>query len=211
MTLIEASLVVSEDAHSNTRIYGMFSCDNCEVPSVGLRSFDIFGSGGQPNVVLEANVNMWLPHRAAGKVYGDVPGEIADIANEAHMCASIDAHRAAIICARAALEAVCKNKGATSGTLFEKIGLLHKDSLITDAENEEAHAIRSFGNDMAHGDLDTENPVTSEDVEEVLGYMASVLETIYQGPARVEHRKAIRASRKAGCGYARHRIGDIYG
>jgi len=132
-----------------------------------------------------------MPMAAEGKDFPDVPGEIASMADEAHRCASIGAYRAAIMSARAVVEATCKEHGIVDGTLYTKIEKLHAAGKIGPLVKDEVTEIRLMGNDMAHGDLG-EAP-TGDDAGECLAYMAELLEEVYQRPARVEARAAKRA------------------
>lgn len=61
---------------------------------------------------------------------------------------------------------------------------------------EQAHELRHFGNDMAHGDFT--QPTTKEEAEEIVGLMAEVLREVYQAPAKLERLKAQREAKKAG-------------
>jgi len=58
-----------------------------------------------------------------------------------------------------------------------------------------AHEIRHLGNDMAHGDF--VEPVTRGQAADVLFFMDEVLDEVYQGPARVNARRASRIAAKA--------------
>lgn len=58
-----------------------------------------------------------------------------------------------------------------------------------------AHAIRGFGNDMAHGDIC--DPVDADDAEEVLEIMSEILSELFQSPARVQAIQAKVAAREA--------------
>lgn len=80
--------------------------------------------------------------------------------------------------ARTALEATAKNKAITSWPLNEKIKQLAAQNMITEQLAEEANEIRLLGNDMAHGDPDI--PVSEKDVSDILGFLDTVLDYVYQ-------------------------------
>ena len=60
---------------------------------------------------------------------------------------------------------------------------------------DEAHEIRYLGNDMAHGDF-TE-PVSEEDADDMLGFLATFLNYVYQMPAAIRRRQEARKNRRA--------------
>ncbi|PMR61392.1 hypothetical protein C1A38_09245 [Verrucosispora sp. ts21] len=135
----------------------------------------------------------WLPTRAAGKGFPDVPDALADTASEAHRAMQTKCHRAAVLLARSVIEATAKAKQITSGSLNAKIDALAQTGLIRGHIQEAAHEIRHLGNDMAHGDFTT--PVAAEDAELILTLMDEVLLEVFQSPARVAHAKAKRLAR----------------
>lgn len=154
---------------------------------VGAETLRYFWAENEPDSLSPAYVE--------GQLFEDVPAHIASAAGEAYKGASIGNHMSAILMARTVLEASAKEKGITSGSLLAKIDALAAESLIRADTKEAAHAIREFGNDMAHGDIS--DPVDADDAEEVLVLMSEVLNELFQGPARVEAIKAKVADRKA--------------
>jgi hypothetical protein len=141
-----------------------------------------------------AGPTSWLPAKGQGVKYDDVPDHIATSASEAHECRSIGANRAAVMLARAVVEATVKAKGITSGLLWQKIDQLHDQGLVRELVRDQAHEIRHLGNDMAHGDFI--DPVTDEEAEETLTLMAEVLEEVFQAPARLERVRQARLAKK---------------
>lgn len=123
-----------------------------------------------------------------------MPTSINQAASEAYACYSIGSYRAAALLARTVIEAVAKDKGITSGSLVSKINQLRKADLLTANLTEAAHDIRLTGNDIAHGDLSI--PISEEDCDDLLDFMSSILEEIYQRPANLARRKAQREARK---------------
>lgn len=158
----------------------LYSCPVCDMPNVARRGEDDDG--------LE-----WISTGVRGKDFPDVPSSLAQAAGEAHVCLNAGAYRGAILLARAVVEASCKEKGITTGTLAAKIDALHEQRHINDQVHAEATEIRHLGNDMAHGDFTEET--TATDAEDVLGFMAEVLEELFQRPARLARRQAKRLAR----------------
>ncbi|GAB3586334.1 DUF4145 domain-containing protein [Calidifontibacter terrae] len=178
-----------------------YRCDNCMWPSAatggavpeyqGLARTD--GS-----LVLgphEESDHTWYPEAATGMDFPDVPEHIASAADEAVKCRSFHAFRAAVLMARSVVEATCKEKGITSGRLVTKIDSLAKDGHIRAHIKDAAHEIRHLGNDMAHGDF-TES-VTPEEADEILEFMGEILHDVFQSPAKIARRRALREARAA--------------
>jgi hypothetical protein len=136
---------------------------------------------------------LWLPAKAVGQEFDDVPQHIAAAAKEAHECADVRAWRAAVLLARAVIEATAKQKDILEGSLLAKIDTLHEKSLIREHIKDGAHEIRLLGNEMAHGDF--VEAVTAEDAEFVLTLMGELLEEVFQSPARVQRRREARQAR----------------
>ncbi|MFP3460067.1 DUF4145 domain-containing protein [Arthrobacter globiformis] len=177
-----------------------FSCDQCLRLSVGSGEFDV-----QPTTAsMESMKNFWNnqqpqkwhPTFVEGQVFSDVPQHIAEAAGEAHKSFSIGNLKSTILMARTVVEATAKNKEITSGTLFHKIDALAAANIIQDFTKTTAHAIRSFGNDMAHGDI--ELPVDQEDANMVLEFMDALLAEVFQNPAKLAALQARVAARANG-------------
>lgn len=138
-------------------------------------------------------VKAW-PSHVGGKQFPDVPEFIAAAANEAHICLSVDAHRAAVAMARAVVEATAKDHGVAKGLLIQKIEEMSKQGIISPAMKEAADEIRFAGNEVTHGDL-AEEPLDKEDAEEVLSLMDAILLRVYQEPRQVERVRERRMKR----------------
>ncbi|PPH83449.1 hypothetical protein C5C50_05290 [Rathayibacter sp. AY1D9] len=123
----------------------------------------------------------WLPLAAEAPEIEDVPVAIARAAKEAYTSVSIGNYMAAILMARTVIEATAKASGITSGDLSKKINALRDKQLIRPSIADQAHEVRYFGNDMAHGDI--EDAPDQLDAEEILALMGQVLNEVFQGPA----------------------------
>ena len=161
-----------------------YRCDNCKslsIAVVGL-STDYRSDADNWFETPDAPIE-WFPVRILGRRFDDVPQTIADAASEAYACYSIRSYRAAVLLARAVVEAVAKQQGQTNGSLKTKIDALEEARLVNPQLAETAHEIRFVGNDMAHGDFITE--ITEEECDDVLNFMTALLEEIYQRPANL--------------------------
>jgi hypothetical protein len=186
---------------SNALVEAPFTCDNCRRLSIGIGMSDHDPSNAPGNDIdgrwgwseNPGGLN-WLPLAGVARDYPDVPEHIAPAASEAHACQSIGAHRAAVMVARAVIEATAKNKGVINGMLFNKIEKMHELGLISELVRDQAHEVRYLGNDMAHGDF--VDPVSAEEADEVLELMAEVLHAVFVVPAQLKRRKEARLAKK---------------
>lgn len=137
----------------------------------------------------------WVPAFVQGQDYPDVPSHVATPASEAHRCRSINALMSSILMARAVIEAVAKDNGIKTGSLFAEIDAMHTAGLIDVFAKETAHTIRVFGNDMAHGDFTV--AVDETDADGVLTFMDYILHGVYQSKAKLQRLKDSAAARAA--------------
>lgn len=219
MTLQGRASIVPYSGDGASVWFAMYTCDECGFASLGQievgdiehllimyanrpdaryddgdRSFaNIRAAVGWYMSLPNADVN-WYPVKGMGKEYENVPADIASAASEAYSCFFINANRAAVLLARTTIEAIAKDKGVTEGLLFQKIDEMAKRDIITNQLRDEAHEIRHLGNDMAHGDLNVE--INEEDAEDILGFLDSVIDYVYQQPIAIEKRKRLREARK---------------
>jgi hypothetical protein len=140
----------------------------------------------------------WLwPETVPRKTYPDVPAAIARAALEAHQALDAEAPHASVVMARAAVEAMAKDKGITKGGLELKIDQLAAGGHISQAMKEAAHEVRLAGNEVAHADIMNE-PISVEDATEIVELTDAILERVYQEPAKVARVRASREGRKSG-------------
>ncbi|MDR7348811.1 hypothetical protein J2S68_000354 [Glycomyces algeriensis] len=137
----------------------------------------------------------WTPARVQAPTYQYVPERIASAAAEAYACHSVEAYRAAVILARAVIEAIAKDKGITERKSLEwKIEKLREQDMVREYVEEAAHEVRHLGNDMAHGDF--EESIRQQDSMEILEFMGVVLTEVYEGPGRAKARREAREAQK---------------
>lgn len=137
----------------------------------------------------------WLPKLGEEREFPDVPEHISSAATEATLCLSMGAHRAAGALARAVVEATAKDKASGGSNLFERIEALFAAGHIRAHTKEQAHEIRHFGNEMAHGEFAEE--ISEEEATEIIELMAEVLNEVYQSPARLAKVRETRELRKS--------------
>lgn len=143
------------------------------------------------------------------KVYPDAPGtiqrRISAIQDDEHIPESvwkmyketIDALNADIRTLaggglRATVEAICIDSGIKSGNLQDKINELAKKNLLTTTQAELLHEERYIGNAALH---ELETP-TARDIEDGLGIVEGLINTIYILPKKAERLKKRREAKK---------------
>lgn len=136
----------------------------------------------------------WLPIRVTHRRFEDMPTNISQAASEAYACYSIGSYRAATLLARAVVEATAKDKGHTDGSLVKKIDQLEASRTINPTLAQAAHEIRLIGNATAHGDFLED--INEEDCDDLLDFMAALLEEVYQRPTTLARRKQQRERRE---------------
>jgi len=198
---VASPLLVAPAPWSGSVIQAAYTCPNCHRLNLAFENSNGFADGPSYVSVEEAKKYKWgpyvswMPKRAERREFDDVPEHIAGAATEATLCLSIGAFRAVGALARAVIEATAKDKGADGKNLEARIDALAAAELIREHTKEQAHEIRHFGNDMAHGDF--AEPVTEEEATEIIALMDEVLNEVYQSPARLARVREAREAKKA--------------
>ena len=87
---------------------------------------------------------------------------------------------------RRVLEMICKDKGAEGRDLEKKIDDLIEQNILPSMIEDACWIIRQMGNDAAHAD---KIAVYTYDIEQVIGYVATIIDYLYSLPYRVEKMK----------------------
>lgn len=192
------SSVFADRLSSAQGVEAPFICDNCGRMAIayGIALGDPNAVDGLARWEWADRPVAWVPRIGVGREYPYVPKHIGAAASEAHACQSIGAHRAAVMLARAVIEATAKDKGITNGTLYKKIEKMHEHGLVSELVRDQAHEVRYLGNDMAHGDF--VEPVSTEEADEILELMAEVLHAVFEMPAQLLRRKEARLAKQSG-------------
>lgn len=98
-----------------------------------------------------------------------------------------------ILSLRRTLEMICKDKGAQGYTLKDKIQDLIDKKILPEMMNDACWIVRQSGNDAAHAD---DVVFTSYEVQEIISYVAAVIEYLYSIPVRVADLKNKISQRK---------------
>lgn len=121
-----------------------------------------------------------------------VPKEIYSAFESAIRTKGID-YSICLLSLRRVLEMVCKDKNADGGTLEAKIDDLVEKKIFPERINDACWIIRQMGNEAAHAD---DIKVYTYDIEQVIGYVATIIDYLYSLPYRVEKMKAKIEERK---------------
>jgi Domain of unknown function (DUF4145) len=141
-------------------------CPKCNEPLLAYQ--EDWGQGWDKPVRL-------YPHR--DREFGDaVPKDIARAFSEARMCFRVKAFTAAAIMCRKTLEGICSVRGIKSGTLADKLKELKDKSVIENRLFEWAEALRTMGNEAAHG---VESIISPEDAKDTLEFTEALIEYVF--------------------------------
>lgn len=125
------------------------------------------------------SVDDWLPTNAGPRIK-NLPKTVESAAEDAFRCFKSQLYAPAVLMSRTTIEATAKAHGVIKGNLVEKIDKLHDQGLILESTKLAAHAIRTFGNDMAHGDLETD--ISHQDTRDIIELMQLILREVFELP-----------------------------
>ncbi len=121
-----------------------------------------------------------------------VPKEIYSAFESAVKTKGID-HSICLLSLRRVLEMICKEKGAVGKDLEKKIDDLIAKKVFPPMIEDACWIIRQMGNEAAHAD---DIKVYTYDIEQVIGYVATIIDYLYSLPYRVEKMKTKIQERK---------------
>ena len=167
--VLYACLIEHEDWH-------IFECPVCHKPVViseyALDAMDF-----------EATRTVEYPTIAVS--HDGVPKEIYTAYESAVKTKGID-YAICLLSLRRVLEMICKEKGAKGNTLEKKIDDLIEKKVLPPMIGEACWIIRQMGNDAAHAD---KVDVFGVEVDQVIGYVGSIIDYLYSMPYRVNKMK----------------------
>jgi hypothetical protein len=164
----------------------MWSCDFCNGVTVELIECDGSSGNGGGGRKITSIIQLW-PTRTERELEADVPEPIRDRFREGSACEGAGAYRGAAAMYRAAVEELCKERGATKKTLYDKIEEL-RGQLDVDLVRD-LHEARMLGNDSVHDGL----AYSPEEVADVAQLIVEMTQILYVEPAK---RAAMRAARQ---------------
>lgn len=122
-----------------------------------------------------------------------VPKEIYSAFESAVKTKGID-YAICLLSLRRVLEMICKDKGAVGRDLEKKIDNLIEKKIFPPMIGDACWIIRQMGNDAAHAD---KIEVYAYDIEQVIGYVSTIIDYLYSMPYRVDKMKKKIEERKA--------------
>lgn len=148
-------------------------------------------------VLINASTNTIYPDPLPKDIDSRIIGAIKKDFEEATLCFSINAYRAAAVMARRALQCICLDKGVKENQKLERqIDWLFEQGIITKELKGWAHEVRLVGNDAAHPKKPGEDQlVTKEDAGDILELLDQFCQVLYVAPAIAEERKKLREAK----------------
>lgn len=148
----------------------------------------------QKVILLNRNSGEIYPLPLPKSIDERIVGSIRKDFEEANVCFSVGAFRAAAVMARRALQNVCLDKGAQPNDRLEKqIDWMFSQGVITKDLKEWAHEVRIVGNDAAHPKKPAEDePIAKEDADDILQLLNQFCQVLYVAPAIAKERKNLR-------------------
>lgn len=122
-----------------------------------------------------------------------VPNKIYSAFESAIKTKGID-YSICLLSLRRVLEMICNDKGAQGKTLENKIKNLVESKLLPEMIGDACWIIRQLGNEAAHSD---KIEVYSYDVEQVIGYVGTIIDYLYSMPQRINSMKETIIKRKS--------------
>lgn len=110
----------------------------------------------------------------------DLPETVVTALEEAIACHSEACYVAAAIMVRKTLEEVCRDQGASGGSLKERLAALGKNVVMPQPMLEALDDLRLLGNDAAHVESRVYDEIGEREVEVALDVTKEILKATYQ-------------------------------
>lgn len=150
------------------------------------------GDGVEPQKATELWRKRVWPELLPRELDQAVPAPVRSFYQEASRAENAGSLRLAGVGYRAAVEEVCKDKGAVGGTLYAKIADLASKGLDQDVADA-LHAGRVVGNDSIHHNL----AYALDEIADLAEIIKEAVEILYVQPAKRAQMAAARAQRSA--------------
>ncbi len=113
----------------------------------------------------------------------DIPGRAKSYLEQA--VASIHAPAGAVMLAASSVDAMLKEKGYRTGSLYERIEQAVQDNLLTSEMANWAHEVRLDANDQRHADEGSTLP-NDADAKRVIDFVLAIAEYLFVLPAKIQ-------------------------
>jgi hypothetical protein len=190
-----------------TRGMPVHRCPHCQAsaqfedrtPGIGWRGFNhalkaCAACSGLAWVAWGSEVPERLLFPFTPEVSSEIPELVRDPFEEAVGSAQLGHKRAAVLTARASLQAAMREQGAKGKSVKEEIEDLVSKHHIPVTLGDWAHEVRHGGAFAAHPELDA-TEIAEADVDELVGFCRILFDYLYVMPARLLARKAGEVSR----------------
>jgi hypothetical protein len=148
--------------------YTLASCESCN-------QFALFTREYPEGLQADFYRKKYPPERRNPTLY-TAPFEVLESYIEAVKCEESRAWMATVVMVRRSLEAVCKDFGSKSDSVFTGLKELNEQGIISDELHKWADVLRDIGNIGAHV---KKKKVTKDDAEDSLDFLEAILETLY--------------------------------
>jgi hypothetical protein len=122
----------------------------------------------------------------------NIPADITKAFEEAITCHAGRCFIAAAIMVRKTLEELCRDRGATGGTLKERLRALGTKVVLPSELLDGLDDLRLLGNDAAHIESQEFNSIGQEEVEIGIEFAKEVLKAVYQYSALLGRLRALK-------------------
>jgi hypothetical protein len=157
-----------------TVVYFVASCETCNHVLIYRAVDDI------PEDKFFTSADLVYPE--SGKLHASVPKIVSNIYNEALRIKNL-APNAFAVQIRRALEALCEDRGAKSGTLQKMLNELSSKGEIPSTLMEATDLLRLLGNIGAHASEDTVQPWQVTTLDE---FFRAIVEYVYVAPSKIK-------------------------
>jgi hypothetical protein len=123
------------------------------------------------------------------------PPNVQRFWTQAHESLAIENWDAAAVMARSAVQVTMRHKGAVGKDLYAEIENLATNGDLPPLMKEWSHEVRVLGNDSAHPEPNAE-PTTAEDARDIIQFLDSLLQYLYDFPKKISDYRQRRASKK---------------
>ncbi len=120
---------------------------------------------------------------ASTEISEDIPERAKSYLEQA--VARIHAPAGAVMLAASSVDAMLKEKGYRTGSLYERIEQAVQDNLLTSEMANWAHEVRLDANDQRHADEGTTLP-NDDDAKKVIDFVLAIAEYLFVLPAKIQ-------------------------
>lgn len=167
-------------SNSSGRAYALYQCSRCSRVTMAEGVQVPLDRGGAPGVNFYVNIEALYPPPSL--IDPSLPADARRYLKQA--VETLHAPDASIVMAAAAVDAMLKAKGYTSGDLYPRIGKAVADHVLTEGMAQWAHKVRLEANAVRHADATNPEP-SMEDAKQVLEFASALGDFLFVFTARV--------------------------